>query len=695
MAEAKLRRGETNRKASLMSTQVSNFLNTRIISSPGPRRGQIALRTYLLTTCIITVLMTSFQANQGNICGAEPIDASSGAQQEFESTVANMIKVRLESGDEIGAAYLRQWLIPSRSDRNTLYLPVGHEEPPPRETDSNVQADSILVQNGQTPITNDSNADGASHDLPAWRSDFRQLREQHAQQLWTRLRSLEKEGKWANIYALACQILFYDPTHKQALNIVGSDGQKGALLAVSCGDKKVEHSEWAGKPSRKARNPHPSLGWRAGAYWQLTTPHFVIFSQVDPIALGTIPSELERILLVWRQLFAPNWLSEKEVSQVVHGHKIRRESVRHEVVIFGSRAEYTDYLKEKEPQVEITLGMYRSMDRRSYFFGNPHLALDTLRHEVTHQLFQEASPARMSAGEERGFWLIEGIALYMESLRNHERYSLVGGWDAPRLQHARYRALLTGSHLPYVELEKMGRATLQQHPDIRGIYSQAAGMTHFFMDYAQGKSRPWLHAKLREVYGLALARSPSLDPATPEAKIDSLYATDFLPVHDHDLEQLQGDEVLSKLCLGRSPLHSESLKHLARCNLSQLQWLDLTECQVAMPDMEWLSKATSLEQLNLTGTLFNDTGMSYLNCPKTLRELDLSQTRVTDAGLTFLAPHKELEVLWLSGTLISDQGLSALHDHEKLRLLGVGNTQVTGPGKSSLLAKRPGLRLED
>jgi hypothetical protein len=661
---------EGNGKGGWMSTWNFGFLAPvmKVALLLVPEWGLASARR--LTVCFfpLAALISPLPANLGIAYGAESLETPLAARREFEAALAAMVTARLDAGDTQGAAFLNQWKIPGRPDRNVLFVPGGLE-----------------------PMTDG----GELAELPAWRNDFRQLCQQHAERLWNDLRARKKQEDIVDFFAVACQILFYDPDHKGARIILGEDGKRGAQLAVQCGSEMSSSEKSAGRSPRKARNPHPSLGWRAGTYWQIRTPHFVVTSQINPNALGPIPSELERILLVWRQIFASSWLSEKEISQLMMGQKLRRENTRHEVVIFGSRSEYMRYLKEKEPQVEITLGMYRSMDRRSYFFGDPQLSMDTLRHEITHQLFQEQSPARISAGDDKEFWLIEGVALYMESLSHHPRYSTVGGWDSPRLQHARYRALLAGSHLPFVELDKMGRATMQQHPDIRGIYSQAAGMMHFLMDHDQGRYRPWLREKLRGVYGLdPIQLTPSIR-APPAAEMDAQYMADFLPVHDRDLEQLYGDEVPRKLCLGRSPIRSESLEHLSRCDLSQLLWLDLTECQLSAESMKWLSSASSLEQLNLQGTAFNDTMMSFLECSKSLRELDLSRTSIANGGLKHLASFSELEVLWLSDTLVSDEGLVALHELKKLRLLGIGGTQITATGKSQVLTGRPGLRLED
>ncbi len=112
--------------------------------------------------------------------------------------------------------------------------------------------------------------------------------------------------------------------------------------------------------------------------------------------------------------------------------------------------------------------------------SNPAGSTDaTWKHEATHQLFNEVRRVRPNLGQNANFWIVEGLALYMESLQIREGYSFVGGLEADRLQFARYRRLCEDYYIPLAQLTAMGKATLQQHAEIRRIYSQAAGLAHF------------------------------------------------------------------------------------------------------------------------------------------------------------------------------------------------------------------------
>lgn len=591
---------------------------------------------------------------------------------EFQTKLTQLIEVRLKEDDEAGAAYLRQWHVPILSDRQLLLLPIT-----PR------------------PLGSASNSSKGAEPIP-WHDEFERFRKSFAHRIWEESMRSSDAGRLDNAYASICNTLFYDPNHKLALSVFGSEGRAAAkMIGESNGTSTIEKDSSGRPPGRKARVPHPNLGWPAGSYWQWKTPNFLILTQIPPAELDVVAVALERLLLVWRQTFAPYWMSPKDLERISAGKRVPGNTERFEVVVFSTRENYQRHLERFEPQVGITLGMYRARDRRSYFFGDPKISLETLQHEITHQLFQESAAARIGAGEKTNFWLIEGLALYMESIRNHPRYSTLGGWDAPRLQHARYRSLMAGKHLPFRTLAGMGREALQQDEDIRGIYSQAAGLMHFMMDSHAGRYRPLLFRQIADVYGMRMEQEGEGNTEISIDRIDEIYQTEFLPVRDTDLRAIQGDEAPVKLCLGGSLFEGHQLRNLERCNLSRLQWLDLTRCRFQAADLEFLKKAQALEQLSLEGTPTNDLALTFLNSPDRLRELDLSHTEITDEGIRGIRDYKNLEVLWLSGTKISDDSLLLLTALPKLRVLGLGGTRVTAGGREGFSHARPDVRQED
>jgi hypothetical protein len=123
-----------------------------------------------------------------------------------------------------------------------------------------------------------------------------------------------------------------------------------------------------------------------------------------------------------------------------------------------------------------------------------------LYHEATHQLFHESRPVAPEVGARGNFWLVEGIALYMESLRAEDGFHVLGGFQDVRIQNARYRLLHDGFYVPLQEFSNLGMHAVQTDKRISQLYSQAAALTHFLIHYDGGRYRDALVAYLSAVY---------------------------------------------------------------------------------------------------------------------------------------------------------------------------------------------------
>ena len=286
-------------------------------------------------------------------------------------------------------------------------------------------------------------------------------------------------------------------------------------------------------------------------------------------------------------------------------------------------------------------GYYSPGDRTAYYFVSDDDVSATWFHEGTHQLFFETSDSAPQIGLARNFWAVEAPALYMESLTPHAGYYTVGGFDAERLQFARFRVLSEDFYLPLEELAGLGRDDLQQHPEIRRLYSQAAGLAHFLMEVDGGRYRPaFLHflAAVHQGRDREATLAALTDTAYPD--LDRRYR-DFLNVTDADLAHSRPPGRIAMLSLGGTAVTDAGLAHLER-----------------YPNLTWL---------NLAGT------------------------RITDAGLRHVAPLEDLETLYLTGTKVTDVGLGTLSGLQKLTLLDLGGTSTTDAARKRLRQALPKL----
>jgi hypothetical protein len=286
-------------------------------------------------------------------------------------------------------------------------------------------------------------------------------------------------------------------------------------------------------------------------------------------------------------------------------------------VLFRDRDEYVKRLARVEPQIEITLGIYRHAERTAYFYGGPASLTETWRHEATHQLLHEITDATPDVGSAGNFWIVEGIALYMESLQRVDDYCTLGGFDAPRLQYARYRALNERFYVPLDQLVLMGRRQLQEHVDIRRLYTQAAGLAQFLMHDSQGRYRPAAMDFLAAVYrqrdhgGSLTEMSGAADDTgcrIPPVSAGQRRPGTGSPAQPPSNCRWGGGERCG-------------LAHLD--DISRLQWLDLAWCHVTDQAIARLRDAANCGSATGTHPDHDEASPRQLD---SLEELDLSHT---------------------------------------------------------------------
>ena len=212
--------------------------------------------------------------------------------------------------------------------------------------------------------------------------------------------------------------------------------------------------------------------------------------------------KLERLYRVWKQLFVRYYASEDQVASLFDGRgRGRRIDVpRHEVTYFRDREDFNRHLQATNPNIGISLGFYDDYRRQAFFFGGKDYDPRTLNHEATHQLFNESRPVVAAVGGRDNIWVVEGIAMYMESLREEDGFYVLGGADDLRMQAARFRLLHDNFYVPLADFTAMGREQLQADKRIATLYSQAAGLTHFLIHGQKGRYRDTLVAYLAAIY---------------------------------------------------------------------------------------------------------------------------------------------------------------------------------------------------
>jgi hypothetical protein len=276
--------------------------------------------------------------------------------------------------------------------------------------------------------------------------------------------------------------------------------------------------------------------------WRVESTHYVVTTNHSLEEGLRLSQQLETLYSIWQQVFAAYATDEAELRRRLAGNAPRGARKQHQVVYFRNREEYGNRLRSLQPQIDVTLGLYLNTQRTAYFFAGPDQDPGTIFHEAAHQLFQESRQVVADVGQRDNFWIVEGVACYMESLVEHDGYFTLGGANAGRMPAARHRLQVDGFYIPLAELTQFGMLDLQRDERLPRIYSQSAGLTDFLMHDDGGRYREPLVEYLVAIYtGKAdpgtLAKLTGADYAALDRQYAEFMERDAPPVAAGEKEQ--------------------------------------------------------------------------------------------------------------------------------------------------------------
>ena len=371
--------------------------------------------------------------------------------------------------------------------------------------------------------------EGASSDVAAWHKRFYQLRREQAGSYYSLARKAVKAGHASLAFDLIMSALREDPDHKSIRRMLGFQQYRGKWL-----------TNYEKERARKGYVWHERFGWIKRNYvsqyeegnrlydgrwitadedarlhadirngWVVSTEHYNILTNHSIEGAVALGAKLEGLYRVWKQLFIRYYATETQVASLFEGRAARLQLPRHNVVYFRNRQEYVETLRPNSPSIDISLGIYihgiTTISKKSamYFFAGEDSDLPTLFHEATHQLFHESRKVSQMVGHGSNFWVIEGVAMYFESLKQENGSHVLGGFDTERVQVARIR-LLTPEHHYYEPLATFCELNITDIQSDQKLiakrYTQAAGLFFFLMHYDNGRYRDAVVAYLNAVY---------------------------------------------------------------------------------------------------------------------------------------------------------------------------------------------------
>lgn len=340
---------------------------------------------------------------------------------------------------------------------------------------------------------------------------FRAVRNAHADQLFELATQAAEAGQLSLAFEWATEAVRENPYHAASRGALGYEQHEGQWLTPYSKRMTDSGKHWDGERGWVSEKDSTVDSRPGRDGWRVRTDNFLVTSNHSQAAAAELAAKLERLYQIWRQLFAGFSYSEREVQQLFAGEREPRERHRpFRVYYHRDKRDYVNELQRRQPRIAETLGIYFDADREAHFFAADDNESDdhntpTLHHEAVHQLFQETRPAARQVGRDRNFWIVEGIATYFETLREHRDpqaglYYTIGESTEGRLPSARERLFVSEYYVPLDELTRLGKDGLQQYPELAKLYSQSAGLAAMLMDGAGGRYREPLVKYLTAVY---------------------------------------------------------------------------------------------------------------------------------------------------------------------------------------------------
>ncbi len=213
--------------------------------------------------------------------------------------------------------------------------------------------------------------------------------------------------------------------------------------------------------------------------WPIETQHYEIYAACDLHIGIQAANELESLYQAWIRDFVGffgNLAMERLFDRTASPSKLK-------VYIFSNKEDFLEYARKKkifDPILAESVGFYSKKLTSSQFYLSEDW-IQTLWHEVTHQLFGE----NCNQGGTKRTALAEGLAVYMEFGRVVDGRIIINIDENNDIQ--RLRPVIEGGKLPkFYEIWNLTRE--QFHGTHRGLNYSLGGLCVFFlMQYDDGK----------------------------------------------------------------------------------------------------------------------------------------------------------------------------------------------------------------
>ena len=361
----------------------------------------------------------------------------------------------------------------------------------------------------------------------AVRIRLRKLQMDYALNLYALSRKAVKEQHTSLAFQLISEVLVHNPDHPQARGLLGYKRVGNEWMTPFAIEKKskkeVWHEDFGWIESKQIPRYENGERYYNGNWitaqreetirsdfknaWEVKTEHFFVktnHSQQKGVRLAVAVEAFHRYFM---REFAGFFKTRQQLDKLFTGGASPSDESQYKIYHFRKRQEFVDTLVNKCPLADKINGLYMPVDRIAYFFHNPDIpaeeSMETLYHEVTHQLLSESTLKTNAVGNEHDFWVIEGIACYFESFRVEDDGTVsVGDLAHPRILAAREQVVKNQEQEPLARFTALGMLRFQAGttPELQKRYAQATGLTHFFLHYKDGLYRDEFIEYLTNIY---------------------------------------------------------------------------------------------------------------------------------------------------------------------------------------------------
>jgi len=380
-----------------------------------------------------------------------------------------------------------------------------------------LDVDKLPEEIGGTPL--------AADDM--WGPQRVALEKAYAARVYAFSQRAQQQRNNSLCFHLIREVAFHDPDHENARRMLGYMKYEGQwatpFVASKLRRNLVWHDEYGWLPQAHVKKYEDGMRFCNGRWmtpqqeatqrrdfnrnpWEIESEHFVVRTNHSLERGVQLSLRLEGFHRYFVREFSAFFTTPEQLKTLFDGRALASGSLKkHQVNYYATKAEFVSRLR-MQPNIELCNGIYMPQQEVAHFFYSPNLEEtheETLYHEVTHQLLSESGTRPVSVAADRDFWVIEGLACYMESFKQKNGQVTVGFPLHMRMVAACRHAEEPGEFIPLQAFVSMGQTEFQNAGKLSVLqryYAQATAESHFFLHYKDGLYRDAFIEYLSQIY---------------------------------------------------------------------------------------------------------------------------------------------------------------------------------------------------